>query len=127
MLLFSINKQKEWFVDGELISNINQKKIDDVLSGYYKKLKNKERNKKSLIKFNVRAIKSNKERDSLYVNLLSSYYNFIKKEKHLSGERIGNLLVEFPFNLSFGEYLILPPPPPPPADYDIIGIKEDIE
>lgn len=127
MLLFSINKQKEWFVDGELISNLNQKKIDDVLSGYYKKLKNKERNKKSLIKFNVRAIKNNKERDSLYVNLLSSYYNFIKKEKHLSGERIENLLVEFPFNLSFGEYLFLPPPPPPPADYDIIGIKEDIE
>ena len=74
-------------------------------------LKIKEK-RKSLIKFNVRAIKNNIERDSLYVNLLSSYYNFIKKKNMEVVKGLDSLLIEFPFNLSFGEYLFLPPPPP---------------
>lgn len=121
VLSFDVNKNKSWLVNKELLDGFDQVKMDSVVSSYFKRLKAEGRTRKSMMKLNVRSVKNNLERDSLYVSLITSYYTFIKREKRRSNKLLDSLLIEYPFRLGFGSYKFLPPPPPPP----IIGTIVD--
>ena len=121
VLSLNVNKKKQWLVNKELVDNFNQIKMDSVMSSYFKRLKTEDRTRKSILKLNVKSVKNNLERDSLYISLITSYYTFIKREKMASNKLLDSLLIEYPFRLGFGNYNFLPPPPPPP----IIGVIVD--
>jgi len=104
-----VNPDGRWLVDDELVMKLCQSKLDSLTSNYYNNLKLKNRLKYALINFNVKAIKDNSKRDSLYVSLLHSYYSLIKKEKVKSGLLIDSLQKVYPFNLAIGKRTILPP------------------
>jgi len=103
------NSDGRWLVDDELVVKLGQSTLDSLTSNYYNNLKLKNRLKYALINFNVKAIKDNSKRDSLYVSLLHSYYSLIKKEKVKSGLLIDSLQKVYPFNLAIGNGTILPP------------------
>lgn len=107
------NKKRQWLMQDEVFKNLNQSKLNSLLEEYYEGLKLKNKTSSALIHFKVNSIKVNYERDSLYVGLLGSYYNFIKKEKLKTNLSLDSLRTVYPFNLAIGEYIVLPPPPPP--------------
>ncbi|NQY28351.1 MAG: hypothetical protein HRT69_02660 [Flavobacteriaceae bacterium] len=99
--------------------------MNSLLTEYYRQLKLDNNTYSDLIHFKVSSIKVNKERDSLYVSLLDSYYTFIKEEKVKTNLSLDSLRRVYPFNLAIGQYIVLPPPPPP-FDHEIVRL-EDID
>jgi hypothetical protein len=120
-LFINVNKDRQWLVNKELVDGFDQVKMDSVVYSYFKGLKDDDKTMKAMMKFDLKSIKNNIERDSLYVSLITSYYAFIKREKKADNKLLDSLMVEYPFRLFFSSYNFTPPPPPPP----IIGTVVD--
>jgi len=127
-LTINVNKGSQWLVNDELISDFSQIKMDVIIADYFNDMEKKDRGNKSLIRFNSRAIKNNRKRDSLYMNLVTSYYNYIKVKKKETSKDIDDLTKNHSFNLLFEqevEFLI--PPPPPPIKQEIFEVDKEME
>lgn len=106
MLDFVVNEKREWLIDGELVTDLNQQKIDAAFVNYYSGSLWKGSIK---INFNFEMIVDDLERDSLYMSLLSGYKYLIEEEVKKEEKNSVNLYKECPLKVFFGEGIIIEP------------------
>jgi len=125
VLTMYVNRGHDWLINDQLINDFDQHKMDEVISDYFNDMEEENRGNKSIIRFNSKAIKNDRKRDSLYMNLITSYYNYIKVKKKETDQDIEDLTKKYSFNLLFEQrvsFLI----PPPSINQEVIEIDKEI-
>lgn len=117
VLIMNVNKNLNWLINNEFKKDYNQEQLDETLKEYFVWMGKKDKSNSSLIIFSASSVKDNKKRDSLYINLVSGYYTFIKGQKKKHKESLRELMIKYPFNLQIkGGYQFWAVPPPPPLN-----------